>query len=140
MGPFIKECPTSSIMERPGRYSMSQREHWVSLSTSKSGQRTYNTSECTFTWQAITSSNYPCYPILIAVVLIRNRIIQKRINVRIEHVQPSRCREDFLRRVKENEARKRLAKERGEKVLYVLPLYYGINLASFPLLRSLKVP
>ncbi|KRX53617.1 60S ribosomal protein L21, partial [Trichinella sp. T9] len=33
---------------------------------------------------------------------VRNRIIPKRINVRIEHVKPSRCRENFLKRVKEN--------------------------------------
>ena len=29
----------------------------------------------------------------------------------------SRCREDFLRRVKENDEKKRRAKQRGEKVL-----------------------
>ena len=49
--------------------------------------------------------------------LYRNRIIPKRINVRIEHVHHSRCREDFLRRVKENERRKREAREKGEKVI-----------------------
>uniref|UniRef100_A0A171B877 60s ribosomal protein l21 n=1 Tax=Triatoma infestans TaxID=30076 RepID=A0A171B877_TRIIF len=27
----------------------------------------------------------------------------KRINVRVEHVHPSKCREDFLKRVRENE-------------------------------------
>merc|ERR1712130_722504 len=32
-----------------------------------------------------------------------NRIIPKRINIRIEHVKHSTCRDDFLRRVKENE-------------------------------------
>ena len=37
--------------------------------------------------------------------------------MRIEHVKHSRCREDFLRRVKENEEKKRAAKERGEKVV-----------------------
>lgn len=35
-----------------------------------------------------------------------------RINVRIEHVTHSKCREDFLKRVKENE---RLRKEAREK-------------------------
>ena len=29
----------------------------------------------------------------------------------------SRCRDDFLRRVKENEEKKRLAKKRGEKIV-----------------------
>ena len=28
---------------------------------------------------------------------LRGKIIPKRINVRIEHIQHSRCREDFLR-------------------------------------------
>lgn len=46
----------------------------------------------------------------------RNRILQKRINVRIEHVKHSNCRKDFLRRVKENEEKRRIAKEKGEKV------------------------
>ena len=48
---------------------------------------------------------------------LRNRIVQKRINVRIEHVKHSRCREDFLKRVKENELKKRQAKEKGEKIV-----------------------
>lgn len=46
----------------------------------------------------------------------RNRIIQKRINVRIEHVRPSKCRQDFLNRVKENEEKKKLARETGQIV------------------------
>ncbi|CAI8017419.1 60S ribosomal protein L21 [Geodia barretti] len=48
---------------------------------------------------------------------VRNRTIQKRINVRIEHVKHSRCREDFLKRVKANELKRKQAKERGEKVV-----------------------
>jgi large subunit ribosomal protein L21e len=35
--------------------------------------------------------------------------------VRIEHVQPSRCREDFLRRRETNDAVKHEAKVKGEK-------------------------
>ena len=45
-----------------------------------------------------------------------NRIIPKKINVRIEHVKHSKCRDDFLRRVKENEVKKRAAKATGAKV------------------------
>lgn len=45
---------------------------------------------------------------------VRGKILPKRINVRVEHVQPSRCREDFLRRVKEN-VEKRMAL-RGKKL------------------------
>ena len=46
----------------------------------------------------------------------RQRIIPKSINVRIEHIQPSRCREDFLNRVKENANRWKIAKEKKEEV------------------------
>jgi large subunit ribosomal protein L21e len=47
---------------------------------------------------------------------VGHRIIQKRLHVRIEHVQPSRCREDFLERRKTNDRLKAEAKARGEKV------------------------
>uniref|UniRef100_A0A0D6R4F4 60S ribosomal protein L21 n=1 Tax=Araucaria cunninghamii TaxID=56994 RepID=A0A0D6R4F4_ARACU len=45
---------------------------------------------------------------------VGNRIIRKRIHVRIEHVQPSRCTEDVQRRRKENDEKKRQAKIHGE--------------------------
>mmetsp|Transcript_6081 Transcript_6081/g.9223 ORF Transcript_6081/g.9223 Transcript_6081/m.9223 type:complete len:152 (-) Transcript_6081:46-501(-) len=35
---------------------------------------------------------------------VRNRILRKRICVRIEHVRPSRCQEDFQARVKNGKA------------------------------------
>ncbi|CAD6915382.1 unnamed protein product [Tilletia controversa] len=44
------------------------------------------------------------------------RYIEKRVNVRIEHVKHSKCRDDFLKRVKENAAKKKAAKEKGERV------------------------
>ena len=44
---------------------------------------------------------------------VRNRYIEKRISVRIEHVSHSRSRDDFLTRVKENAAKQRQAKEQG---------------------------
>ncbi|KAJ5233986.1 60S ribosomal protein L21-A [Penicillium citrinum] len=44
---------------------------------------------------------------------VDNRYIEKRINVRIEHVQHSRSREEFINRVKENALKKREAKEKG---------------------------
>nr|ACR24949.1 ribosomal protein L21 [Lepidochitona cinerea] len=47
---------------------------------------------------------------------VGNRIIPKRINVRIEHVKHSNCRLDFLKRVKENELKKKEAKEKGVSV------------------------
>jgi large subunit ribosomal protein L21e len=42
--------------------------------------------------------------------------VKKRIHVRIEHVQPSRCREDLIERIKKNDLLKAEAKARGEKI------------------------
>ncbi|MCJ1332978.1 60S ribosomal protein L21A [Thelotrema lepadinum] len=44
---------------------------------------------------------------------VGNRYIEKRVNVRVEHVTKSRSREEFLRRVKDNAKNKRKAKEEG---------------------------
>ncbi|THV98503.1 hypothetical protein D6C89_09320 [Aureobasidium pullulans] len=52
----------------------------------------------------------------VGVILYRqvgNRYIEKRINVRIEHVRHSRSREEFLTRVKTNAEKKRQAKTDG---------------------------
>ncbi|KAI9189879.1 60S ribosomal protein L21A [Blastocladiella emersonii ATCC 22665] len=48
---------------------------------------------------------------------VGNRFVEKRVNIRIEHIKHSKCREDFLKRVKENAAKKKAAKEAGEKVI-----------------------
>lgn len=48
---------------------------------------------------------------------VRGDILAKRINVRVEHVTPSKCREDFLRRVKDNDERKRAARANKQKVV-----------------------
>ena len=48
---------------------------------------------------------------------IGGRIARKRIHVRIEHVQHSRCREDFLKRRAENDAAKAEAKKAGKTVV-----------------------
>eukprot|EP00051_Salpingoeca_urceolata_P026128 m.476179 g.476179 ORF g.476179 m.476179 type:complete len:161 (+) comp20460_c0_seq1:69-551(+) len=47
---------------------------------------------------------------------VRGTILAKRINVRVEHVKHSKCREDFLRRVAENDAKKVEARKTGVKV------------------------
>lgn len=47
---------------------------------------------------------------------VKHRYIEKRINVRIEHVSPSRSREDFLRRVKENARLRKEAQAEGKTV------------------------
>ncbi|KAF2691739.1 hypothetical protein K458DRAFT_425638 [Lentithecium fluviatile CBS 122367] len=44
---------------------------------------------------------------------VGNRYMEKRINVRIEHVRKSRSRDDFIRRVKENAAKRKQAKTEG---------------------------
>ena len=45
---------------------------------------------------------------------VGGRIIKKRIHVRIEHVVPSRCKEEFLARRAANDAAKAAAKAAGE--------------------------
>merc|ERR1712048_142348 len=47
---------------------------------------------------------------------VGNRIIPKKVNLRVEHIKHSSCRIDFLKRVKSNEEKKRLAKEKGIQV------------------------
>ncbi|KAF4500161.1 50S ribosomal L21e [Fusarium agapanthi] len=47
---------------------------------------------------------------------VKHRYIEKRINVRIEHIQQSRSREDFLKRVKANAEAKKEAKANGTVV------------------------
>uniref|UniRef100_A0A6G1SHB8 Large ribosomal subunit protein eL21 n=1 Tax=Aceria tosichella TaxID=561515 RepID=A0A6G1SHB8_9ACAR len=46
---------------------------------------------------------------------VGGRILAKRINIRIEHVKHSKCREDFLRRVKENERLRKEARATGSR-------------------------
>jgi len=48
---------------------------------------------------------------------VGTRILQKRLHVRIEHVRHSRCRQDFLDRVKRNEELKKTAKAEGKRVV-----------------------
>ncbi|GAA97184.1 uncharacterized protein L969DRAFT_156691 [Mixia osmundae IAM 14324] len=53
---------------------------------------------------------------IIVYKTVGNRKIEKRVNLRIEHVRHSKCRDDFLQRVKDNAAAKKLAKEQGTRV------------------------
>ncbi|KAI5860744.1 ribosomal protein L21e-domain-containing protein [Durotheca rogersii] len=48
---------------------------------------------------------------------VKHRYIEKRVNLRIEHISRSRSREDFLKRVKLNAALKKKAKEEGVAVV-----------------------
>ena len=48
--------------------------------------------------------------------LLRGKILKKRVHFRVEHVRPSRSREDFIQRVKRNTKLKAEAKAAGKKV------------------------
>lgn len=47
---------------------------------------------------------------------VGNRYLEKRVNVRVEHISRSRSREEFLNRVKDNARKRKEAKEKGESV------------------------
>ena len=53
---------------------------------------------------------------VICYKVVNGRYVEKRVNVRVEHVKHSKCRQEFLDRVKSNAAKKREAKEKGEHV------------------------
>ena len=48
--------------------------------------------------------------------IVGNRKIEKRVHVRVEHLRKSRCREDFIKRIRENDQRKAEAKKQGVKI------------------------
>jgi len=54
---------------------------------------------------------------VICYKVVNGRYLEKRVNIRVEHVRHSKCRKEFLDRVKYNAEKKREAKEKGEKVL-----------------------
>ncbi|KAJ1408573.1 Translation protein SH3-like domain superfamily [Sesbania bispinosa] len=49
-------------------------------------------------------------------IKVGNRIIRKRIHVRVEHVMPSRCTEEFRLRKVKNDQLKAEAKAKGEVI------------------------
>ncbi|KAJ3065104.1 hypothetical protein HDU98_006043 [Podochytrium sp. JEL0797] len=49
--------------------------------------------------------------------IVGNRYIEKRVNIRVEHIKHSQCRTDFLRRVKHNAAALTEAKANGTKAV-----------------------
>ncbi len=48
--------------------------------------------------------------------VVGNRYLEKRINVKIEHVKHSKCRAEFLERVRENAAKRAAAKAAGKTI------------------------
>ena len=47
---------------------------------------------------------------------VRNRIVQKRIHVRVEHLKQSTSRREFLERVRANDKKKAEANKSGKKI------------------------
>ena len=59
---------------------------------------------------------YNVTPSAVGVIVhkvVGNRYLEKRVNIRVEHVRHSKCRQEFLDRVKANHAARVPAKERG---------------------------
>ncbi|KAG6856833.1 hypothetical protein H0H87_000310 [Tephrocybe sp. NHM501043] len=53
---------------------------------------------------------------VIVYKVVGNRYIEKRVNLRVEHVRHSKCRQEFLDRVKSNHEAHVAAKAKGERV------------------------
>ncbi|EJD03528.1 uncharacterized protein FOMMEDRAFT_132992 [Fomitiporia mediterranea MF3/22] len=51
--------------------------------------------------------------------VVGNRYIEKRVNIRVEHVRHSKCRQEFLERVKRNERLRAEAKAKGESAPFL---------------------
>ena len=47
---------------------------------------------------------------------VRNRIIEKRLNIRREHLRKSNCRSAFISRIQENDRLKTEANKKGERI------------------------
>jgi large subunit ribosomal protein L21e len=59
---------------------------------------------------------YNVTPHAVGVIInkvVGNRYIEKRVNIRVEHIRHSKCRQEFLDRVKRNTAARLDAKAKG---------------------------
>lgn len=66
--------------------------------------------------------------------IVGNRYIEKRVNVRIEHLRHSGCRQEFLDRVKRNTAASAEAKKSGRTLAFI-----GVPERSFnPLFQNVS--
>ncbi|KAF9011254.1 ribosomal protein L21e-domain-containing protein [Cyathus striatus] len=62
---------------------------------------------------------YNVTPAAVGVIVYKvvgNRYIEKRVNLRVEHIRHSKCRQEFLDRVKANHDAHAVAREKGERV------------------------
>ena len=64
--------------------------------------------------------------------VVGNRYIEKRVNIRIEHIRHSKCRQEFLDRVKRNHDAHVEAKASGGTYLGVRSLYSRGNSFMHP--------
>jgi large subunit ribosomal protein L21e len=64
---------------------------------------------------------------VICYKIVNGRYMEKRVNLRVEHVKHSKCRQEFLDRVKSNAAKKREAKAKGGEFLE--GCRYGVGIA-----------
>jgi len=53
---------------------------------------------------------------VIVYKVVGNRYLEKRVNLRVEHIRHSKCRQEFLDRVKANTQAHAVAKEKGERI------------------------
>ncbi|KAI9633061.1 putative 60s ribosomal protein l21-a [Dioszegia hungarica] len=53
---------------------------------------------------------------VICYKVVNGRYLEKRVNIRVEHVKHSKCRKEFLDRVKSNAEKKKEAKATGEHI------------------------
>jgi len=53
---------------------------------------------------------------------VKGKILHKRLHVRIEHIKPSRCQEEFKNRVADHEKTKAEAKKKGN--FYTLSIFF----------------
>lgn len=70
-------------------------------------------------YQGRTGVVYNVTPRAVGVLIYKvvgNRYMEKRVNIRVEHVRHSKCRQEFIDRVKSNAEKKKAAKESGEKI------------------------
>ena len=70
-------------------------------------------------YQGRTGVVYGVFPRAVGVIVYKtvgNRKIEKRVSIRVDHVRHSKCRDNFVNRVKANAAAKYAAKEKGEHV------------------------
>ncbi len=71
--------------------------------------------------------------------VVGNRYIEKRVNIRVEHVRHSKCRQEFVNRVKQNSQIRAEAKEKGGESSHSPNCRFSV-LSAITLIRIESVP